>query len=189
MFSTVGNYTSTTTQKTVSRPHIFIVNRMDSEASTRVLVLHVYRSVWEEYSEWSNNTGSSTLKSLEAKQQLQLDLAILEETAVEIVTDGDFPQFTVSEFDGDVTTDEYSIRGRILYVDQNFRRHPPYECCTPLSRNLMVGDDPDDLPFIPFADDPAYNFHLDVEEHSYFRWNQPNLDPDGTCHFPTDFLF
>jgi len=126
------------------------------------------------------------MKSMGARRQ-SVDLVpiILEEIA-EVVTDYDCPQFTVSKLNGD-TTDEYSIRGRMYYVDQNFRGHPPYESCTPLSRNLMVGDDPDHLPFIPFADDPAYNFHLDIEEHSYFRWNQSCLDPDSMCHFLTDF--
>ena len=159
--------------------------RMDSDAGHQNLVLQIYRSVWEEYSEWSNKCRTTTLESLAAsypKLDLQTYFEFKEtESASEasLAADDDDIHFTVYEFNIDgLTTDEYLISGKSLSVDQDFRPHPPYESCTPISRNLMVGDDPDYLPFIPFADDPKYDFRLDIEEHHYFRWHQPFLDPD-----------
>lgn len=164
---------------------------MDSEAGHQNIVLQVYRSVWEEYSEWSNKRRTTTLKSL-AVSHPKLDYFEFKETeSVEasLAAEDDDIHFTVYEFNIDgLTTDEYLISGKSFSVDQDFRPHAPYESCTPISRNLMVGDDPDYLPFIPFADDPKYDFHLDIEEHCYFRWHQPFLDPDRRRHFLIYFL-
>ncbi|KAF8156618.1 hypothetical protein B0H34DRAFT_847237 [Crassisporium funariophilum] len=56
---------------------------------------------------------------------------------------------------------------------------PSYECCTPISRNIMVGDDSHYLPFIPNADDPTYDSTFDIDEHDYFAWQQPDtVEPD-----------
>jgi histone-lysine N-methyltransferase EZH2 len=137
-------------------------------------------TVWEDYSEWSDRYNASTLKFLTAqdsRQQLDLRTDFEEtesDTCLVHVTDDDDLLFTVTELDVDgFTTREYVIKGTSLNVDQIFRPHPPYESCAPISRNLMVGDDPDDPPFIQFADDPTYNFRLDIEEHKYFWWNRP----------------
>lgn len=158
------------------------------------LVLEVYRSVWEEYSEWSDYYNASTLKSLEAPApRFSLDLLIdLEETdstdSTPLSYDNDL-KFSFSELNSDGSTiDEYVISTNVVTVDQSFRPHPPYESCTPITRNLMVGDDPDTLPFIPFVDDPKYDYRLYAEEHSHFRWQEPFVDPDS-MYLRTDSSF
>lgn len=155
-------------------------------ASLRNLVLQVYRSVWEEYSEWSDKHTASSLKSLETSLQ-ELDLQEKESPdTCHITADNDL-LFTTSEFNADgFIVEEYETKGTSIIVDQTLRSHPPYESCTPIARNLMVGDDPDDLPFIPFADDPTYNFLSDIEEYSCFRWQEPFIDSDCTCDFRID---
>lgn len=63
-----------------------------------------------------------------------------------------------------------------------------YDSCTPLSRNLMRGDDPDYLPFIPFSDDWRYDFEYDNSHHKYFAWQRPEIDSD--CRpFIFNFVF
>ncbi|KAF8970309.1 hypothetical protein BDZ97DRAFT_1652502, partial [Flammula alnicola] len=56
--------------------------------------------------------------------------------------------------------------------------YPPYDSCIPISRNIMRGDDPDYLPFIPFSDDPTYDYTYDNDHHKYFAWHKPDRDPD-----------
>ena len=92
-----------------------------------------------------------------------------------------FECFTIHEYE---TTHDVSPRrvretkALVLNADP-FPPYPSYNACTPLSRNIMVGDDPDKLPFLPFADDPTYDYELDIGHYSYFAW--PNLaqDPDS----------
>jgi hypothetical protein len=43
----------------------------------------------------------------------------------------------------------------------------------------MVGDDPEKLPFLPFADDPTYDYELDIGHHGYFAWPNLTQDPDS----------
>jgi hypothetical protein len=59
-----------------------------------------------------------------------------------------------------------------------------YEACTPISRNLMIGDDSDFLPFIPNSDDPSYDYTYDIHEHKYFAWHRLNRDPDCALFEP-----
>jgi histone-lysine N-methyltransferase EZH2 len=153
------------------------------------LVLQVYQSVWEEYSQWSSDHNTAALKSLETSHP-HLDLQTDWELDPEDNCDNSNDLFTVTEFDTDgFITDEYVLKGNFVILDQPVHPHPPYESCTPISRNLMVGDDPDDLPFIPFADDPTYDYNLVIEEHSYCRWHQPYLDPDSMCGSLTDLFY
>ncbi|KIM35852.1 hypothetical protein M413DRAFT_449582 [Hebeloma cylindrosporum] len=91
-----------------------------------------------------------------------------------------FESFTIHEYQ---TRNEAPLirvretKALVLTADA-FPLYPSYNACAPISRNITVGDDPDWLPFIPFADDPTYDYDVDIEHHSYFAW--PNLaqDPD-----------
>ena len=100
------------------------------------------------------------------------------EPEVTNLSDDDLP-FTVTNFDKNRITEEYTLIGESTFLDHPFRPHPPYEVFMPVTRNLMVGDDPNDLPFIPFADDPSYDYSLDIEEHKYFRWQRPHVDSES----------
>lgn len=156
---------------------------MDVNPTLRNVVLEVYLSVWEEYSEWSELHNASTLKSLEAPRcsfNFSIPIYLEEADSTDLPDDSDL-KFSVSELNPDGSTiDEYVISTYVVTVDQALRAHSPYESCTPITRNLMVGDDPDVLPFIPFGDDPTYDHRLYAEEHSYFRWHKLFVDPDST---------
>ncbi|KAJ7747839.1 hypothetical protein B0H16DRAFT_1850398, partial [Mycena metata] len=53
-----------------------------------------------------------------------------------------------------------------------------HEYCTPATRNISQGDDPNDLPFIPFADDPSFDHASYLHAFARYSWERPVADPD-----------
>ncbi|KAI0945126.1 hypothetical protein AcV7_001749 [Taiwanofungus camphoratus] len=53
-----------------------------------------------------------------------------------------------------------------------------YEACTPASSNIIQGDDPNNIPFIPFSDDPKFNIRDHLLEHQGLEWQNEGNDPD-----------
>ena len=143
-------------------------------------VLSVYKSVWEEYSLWSDQHNASTLELLNAPFRnapcWNLD-GENPDLSFHGSTSGNSQLFTSTSFDSDGNTIEIAVAVTSLTLAP-FQPYPPYESCTPISRNLMVGDDSDALPFMPFSDDPTYDFNFDIEEYKYFLWQQEEIDPD-----------
>ena len=92
-----------------------------------------------------------------------------------------FESFAIHEYE---TTNNISpLRVRetkaLILIADPFPPYPSYNACAPLSKNIMVGDDSDKLPFIPFADDPTYDYDSDIGNHSYFAWPNLTQDPDS----------
>ena len=58
--------------------------------------------------------------------------------------------------------------------------YPSYESCTPTSRNILHGDDPPAMPFLPFADDPSFNPTDYMLEHTRLAWQEGYRDTDST---------
>ncbi len=58
--------------------------------------------------------------------------------------------------------------------------YPSYESCTPTSRNILHGDDPQSLSFIPFADDPSFDPTDYVLDHTSLAWQEGHSDTDRT---------
>ncbi|KAH9943538.1 hypothetical protein B0H21DRAFT_695633 [Amylocystis lapponica] len=56
--------------------------------------------------------------------------------------------------------------------------HSTYESCAPTICNILHGDDSDDMPFLPFADDPGFDIIDYIREHKRFAWQSANRDPD-----------
>jgi len=92
-----------------------------------------------------------------------------------------FESFTIYEYETTNNVSPLRVRKTKAFVlnADPFPPYPSYDACAPLSRNIMVGDDPDRLPFIPFADDPTYDYELDIGNHSYFAWPNLTQDPDS----------
>ncbi|KAF8803025.1 SET domain-containing protein [Phlegmacium glaucopus] len=163
-------------------------DEVDSElAGIRDVISHVYKSVWEDFSVWEQDHCRRTLKSLSRPVRTHLNPLPMssgqsQSTLEEPPSRRDGPSTVAESFDDwDITNSSKST----LYVtdvqtikEDQLPQPPSYESCTPISRNLMVGDDSDFLPFIPNSDDPTYDYTYDIDEHKYFAWHQPNRDPD-----------
>ncbi|KAJ7031480.1 SET domain-containing protein [Mycena alexandri] len=70
------------------------------------------------------------------------------------------------------------VEMRVISVQDVFPAPPAHEYCTPATRNIFQGDDSNDLPFIPFADDPNFDHARYFKEFKTFGWERPVPDPD-----------
>ncbi|KIY44821.1 SET domain-containing protein, partial [Fistulina hepatica ATCC 64428] len=60
-----------------------------------------------------------------------------------------------------------------------FEPLPPYDSCRSVIRNDFHGDDPEPMPFLPYADDPSFNIPEYVDVYARMRWcDEPLSDPD-----------
>jgi hypothetical protein len=88
------------------------------------------------------------------------------------------PRLKVTLYD----SDEEPTVNYALPIDtieaQPTRPHPKYTSCSPAARNVIVGDDSNYMPFVPFEDDLTFDHEALAEHYDYFRW-QTMPDPDG----------
>ncbi|KAF6753660.1 hypothetical protein DFP72DRAFT_813858 [Ephemerocybe angulata] len=92
----------------------------------------------------------------------------------------DTGEFICTEFEEEtgVSTTTGTPESFDVYVSAEFLRHPGYDSCTPAARNIMVGDDSDYMPFMPFADDPSFGWKAYSNEYKYLAWQVYRPDPD-----------
>ncbi|RPD53881.1 SET domain-containing protein [Lentinus tigrinus ALCF2SS1-6] len=50
--------------------------------------------------------------------------------------------------------------------------YPRYESCPPINNNILLGDDSNYLPFMPFADDPTFDYHDYLADHKGLAWQE-----------------
>ena len=161
-------------------------NEVDSELlGIRVVVSQVYKSVWEDFSVWEEDHCRQTLQNLSRPSRPHINPLLFSsgQPYPALKETRSTPSPVVESFD-DSDMENGSTRTVLVKVHtiskDQVLQPVSYEACTPISRNLMIGDDSDYLPFIPNSDDPTYDYTYDVEEHKYFAWHQPNRDPDCT---------
>ncbi|TFK49251.1 SET domain-containing protein [Heliocybe sulcata] len=84
--------------------------------------------------------------------------------------------FDVSDYNG---TNADLLRAEVLTIPEEFNPFVhSYESNTPASHNIFHGDDPDDMPFVPFADDPFFNAIEHQRHYKNLTWQEGLLDPD-----------
>ena len=174
-------------------------NEVDSELlGIRVVVSQVYKSVWEDFSVWEEDHSRQTLQSLSRPSRPHLNPLLISSgqshSAIKETrsTTHNVPNTVVESFDDSDL--ENGSTSTVLVTVHTIGKGPmlqslSYESCTPISRNLMIGDDSDFLPFIPNSDDPSYDYTYDIEEHNFFAWHRPNRDPDCALSDPCSRTF
>lgn len=83
-------------------------------------------------------------------------------------------EFVIHDYEGQF---KRSADPHEVYAGGEFLPHPVYEICTPAARNIKVGDDPDQMSFLPFADDPAFDWEPYNKEYGSFAWQHFQLNP------------
>ena len=134
--------------------------------SGKKLVRAVFRQIWDEFHAWEARSSLKALNSLGDPRQ-QIPSHIHPPPCFTRVNDDGLAipdclvvsygsSFSICDFESDpspsfkpLATDVYEVMG-ISPVSA-------YESCAPVSRTILHGDDSPILPFIPFADDPAFN--------------------------------
>ncbi|KAF9460279.1 hypothetical protein BDZ94DRAFT_1324210 [Collybia nuda] len=156
------------------------------------LITNVYRATWTDFYTWEQDYCRRTLNSLsrnpppnhstEWRPRSEASRSTLFDPPVHVTQEpitNNIETFTMVEYNienGDPRTSTLAVETYNILPGP--APCPPYEMCTPASRNINVGDDSEYMPFIPLVDDPTFNYHTHVAEYRYFEWQLPNRDPD-----------
>ena len=154
------------------------------------LVDTVYQTAWNGFYDWEQAYCLQTLRSL--ARVPSHDASCSRNKSVNDVDTSSrslSPQKSqVSRCEPEVfTVIDYSVDGEpetatlpVVAVQgtRPFEPCAPYEICTPLNRNISVGDDSHYMPFIPLIDDPTFDSLRHAEDYNHFQWQMPNRDPD-----------
>ncbi|KAI0668070.1 hypothetical protein C8Q78DRAFT_1048136 [Trametes maxima] len=147
------------------------------------LVVARFKQVWKEYYEWEPEHCASLLSSLAVakpsrppgpkatgkltnarngqKTPQTVDLGVSRFTHINGIWDGG--SMMCSET-GTHTTPVVACSA--------------YESCTPLSRNILHGDDSHFMPFLPYADDPDFDHQDHALEYKKLAWQEGYRGPD-----------
>lgn len=144
------------------------------------VVSDVFRSTWLDFSLQDFEDSQKSLLSLSqtyeapSHRHTKLPSELAQKTAV--LPDGPLLESSsqVNDFDFYDVTLSIPLHHEARFIKQ----YPAYECCTSTSRSVMVGDDPNYMPFLPFADDPTFNHQDLMDEYKFFSWQRPNQDPN-----------
>jgi hypothetical protein len=163
----------------------------DKEEQNRTLAFGVYKEVWDEFNKWKAEDCKQHLLSLqhplpppevaETTSRVASTLCSGESGEVEIVylcdTNDDIPLDA-----GGATV--LLCKAVPLELPDKFKPHPRYESCTPsvqtigLRAGSVAHEELDVVPFVPYANDPAFDAKGYLSQFERFAWE--NLeDPDG----------
>ena len=163
------------------------VNRGERTHEDRV-VLHLFRNVWNEYFAWEPSYCAEQLSLVRAhirpkEDSLDMLLDSIEDTA-ELPGDTEDEGIATTLTFYDVSPSG-AIDARIMRP-QTFSEktalpdiYPEYESCTPINHNILLGDDSNYLPFMPFADDPTFDYRDYMYDHKGLAWQEVYRDSDG----------
>ena len=146
-----------------------------------IVVSQVYAQSWADYREWSISESARALSSLSTRRKTPLPPLPVQSMSTALAA-GEW------EITDHVAQETYFLPAENVIVGELIPPYAPYECCTPATRNIMVGDDPDYLPFIPFADDPNYDWLFDVSEHNYVAWAKEDTSDCASVSAPEKLL-
>ena len=160
------------------------------------LIRSTYRDTWLRFYEWNTEDSRTTLRSLRANSTRRVSLPIRDKAGRRSgpstrSTEGLLgnESFTIVEYD------EQGENSAIVFVRQTRskdllripRSNLSYESCTPISRSIKVGDDPNGLVFLPFADDPNFDWKDFVDQYGYCIWQKSSCVIDPCGEFASSF--
>ncbi|KII91368.1 hypothetical protein PLICRDRAFT_51533 [Plicaturopsis crispa FD-325 SS-3] len=150
--------------------------RRDSFEETKHLVESVFRAVWNEFYAWEDaycrtavaaharKRGAARTSTACTPSFVHSDVGVLIEDATDIIDTRYYSEEGVLEGSARIPVHTLELDG--------FTPHAPYEFCTPSSRNILVGDDSDDMNFIPYADDPKFDIATLNSHYESFSWQK-----------------
>ena len=161
------------------------VEEVDAEAinATKALIYSVYEDVWKDFYDWENQYCNTILRFLDTESTIHED-----ETA-DFLGSESWDGLRASSIYESVQVLEYIKQGPVKSIKKSYtitapvvEPHDAYESCSPTDRSIFVGDDADELPFLPFADDPSFNVKNYCEQFTAFAWEKDsNSDRECLC--------
>ncbi|EEB93981.1 hypothetical protein MPER_07290 [Moniliophthora perniciosa FA553] len=140
------------------------------------LVGSIFRDVWSSFYRWQEKYQMSSIKSLCASNPSKTQ----RNSTIPLFKD---PKEDENEYLYITNFDTPSETIRIPFMPPVEIKHAilsqpsvSYDSCTPISRNIVVGDDPGNMPFIPFADDPTFPIQANMHHYEAFAWRDMQLN-------------
>ncbi|KAG7095989.1 hypothetical protein E1B28_006672 [Marasmius oreades] len=151
------------------------------------LIKSTLKDTWSRFHEWNLEDSRKTIESLRAPVARRRNHTLLDDNypANSTTKLNESAEDTVSVFQFDeegaiVTVSRTTFQTvRVQGLPESLIT-PAYESGPPISRNIMVGDDPSTLPFLPFADDAGFNWADYAGQHdAQCAWHYPRymIDP------------
>lgn len=173
----------------------------DASLRARAKIRSVFKRAWKEYYEWEGPNTRSILSIRPAPMEETkarpypnfcppATILATEHSSITSLDDvancnhsvDETEGFSICQFteDGILALEEVATGADVIALTE-FAPCTDYEACAAIPANLLQGDDSDDMPFIPFADDPKFDAVEHCHEYSRFAWQVTNVDPD--CEF------
>ena len=165
------------------------------------IVTSGFREAWESYYAWEPAYCAeklATLRTLDTRASTPAHISL-----ADLVGDPRRPSATHRNQDGRADTyvqyfvngktdQGSSIEGVIHGADRLSEAALPaayaiYESCTPISWNILHGDDSDFAPFVPLSDDPTFAAEHYAADHKGLAWQEGYHDSDSTSHIRAAF--
>ncbi|KAI0326496.1 SET domain-containing protein [Cubamyces sp. BRFM 1775] len=153
---------------------------LSTPAVAKQLVTQTFKEVWTEYYNWETVHSARVLGSLAAKKPEEPEevssLVLEEDYPLGPTTGGDsFGRYQVVNDEWDYNT---TPNADLAVISSHILPHPPYECCTPITYNILHGDDSNFMPFVPLADDPTFDHREHAYEYKALAWQEAYRDPE-----------
>lgn len=153
----------------------------------------VFRQVWKDFYDWENAYSQGAITSLsQSSGRFRGSSGIassIGQSGVDLTTRSVDPshapqessQTQLTRWDytsGSSTVSPTKITADVVSVLE-FRPYLEYESVTPTTRSIFHGDDDSSMAFIPYPEDPAFDFFEHTYEYKTFAWQVKFHDPDS----------
>lgn len=156
----------------------------------------VYRDCWVEFYRWEPGecqqlivdlppVSSDTADFEELNDVLPLtsnNVSRKQNLLMDVDSPGSERLITVTAYDGIGSFSHVRVPVEEVMVSTDFEPHPIYESCPPTSKNIARRfhdlNDTEQIPFIPYADEPNFDAEEYAMECESFAWQVIWKDPD-----------
>ena len=170
-------------------------NRMDGDTESKLVVTSEFRHTWAAYYAWEPSFCEEKILALcvlsplpTATTHNALDDLIeplnnppTADDSTDAFCDLLYTRYT---FDESGTATAHAVDIEFICAEPLPHSYAPYESCTPVSWNILHGDDPSYMPFVPYADDPTFAVEDWSYEHKGLAW-QENYRGSDSKHTPS----
>lgn len=168
------------------------MNPGTQSSSTSALVTQVLESIADSFNQWNSlycratlsrlgdGSSGSRMQILESAPELTEEPEDLSSGGHESLISPQQPSgsIVITSADGSIN----NITPQIIEMPSEVAMDPTpsYEYCAPITRSRYKGDDDNYMEFVPFADDPDFDFQQYDEDHYWhiYAWQRNTRNPD-----------
>ena len=172
--------------------HLSSSSVVEENEENRDLAFRIYEEVWDEFNRWKVEDCRQQLRLLqrplpppnvaEAARMMASTLRPSDPDDVETIYLCDTSDDVPLNAGGATVLTCKSVP--LKFQDPVTEPHPRYEFCTPSVQSIafriesLASDELEIVPFVPYADDPAFNALAYLDQFKFFAWEHL-ADPDG----------